>query len=297
MTGIKILIAEAFARLPEALHYKGEPTAWMRVTRPGQVLHSFLEGPCFDAEGQLWLVDVPCGRLFKVDGSGQMSLGFEYDGEPHGLGLMPDGRFAMTDYRRGLLAFDPRQQTVTTLCEQINTEAFRGLSDLTVATNGDVWFSDSGRSSLSNPYGRVFRLKAGAKEADLVLDGLSYPNGLALSPDGSLVYLAVTRANAVWRFLADWPDPGAPMCGIHLQLSGGLGPDGLAMHPQGYLATAHAQSGRVWVHNRLGDLIARIDTPDGLWTTAVTWSPSGDSLFIVEAQSGSIYRVPASDLF
>ena len=32
--------------------------------------HSFLEGPCFDAEGNLWLVDAPFGRILRIDRSG-----------------------------------------------------------------------------------------------------------------------------------------------------------------------------------------------------------------------------------
>ena len=70
----------------------------------------------------------------------------------------------------------------------------------------------------------------------------------------------------------------------------------LAVSPDGLLAVAHAQAGRAWVFDALGDPLARIDTPGGLWTTAVAWSPAGDALFIVEAQSGSIHRVDRSAL-
>jgi gluconolactonase len=59
--------AEVFATLPASLHYRGEPNEWVRVTRPGQKLHSFLEGPAFDADGNLWCVDVPYGRIFRID--------------------------------------------------------------------------------------------------------------------------------------------------------------------------------------------------------------------------------------
>jgi gluconolactonase len=46
-----------------------------------------------------------------------------------------------------------------------------------------------------------------------MLANVPYPNGVALSPDGRFVYLAATRANAVWRLLADAPDPVYPMVG------------------------------------------------------------------------------------
>jgi gluconolactonase len=288
--------AELFTRLPEALHWTGEPTDWVRTTRPGQRLHSFLEGPCFDPEGHLWLADVPYGRLFRIAPDGSWRLAFEYDGEPHALRPCGDGTWLIVDYRRGLLAFDPAQQTVTTLCGRVNTEPFRGLSDLTLAPNGDVWFTDSGRSSLSDPTGRVYRLRQGETKPELILANVPYPNGIALSPDGKLVYLAATRANAVWRFMAEAPDPAWPMVGTFLQLSGGLGPDGLAVDTSGRLAIVQAQAGRLYLVDALGDPLAVVHTPGGVWTTACAFSPDQATLFIVEAQTGSVFRIPMARL-
>jgi gluconolactonase len=286
-----VVEAELFTRLPEALHYRGEPNDWVRTTRPGRRLHSFLEAPCFDADGNLWLVDVPHGRMFKVDRAGEWTLAYEYGGEPHGLARLGDGRFAVTDYRLGLLAFDPVARRHTVICDRVNTEAFRGLSDITAAPNGDLWFTDPGRSSLSDPTGRLFRLRAGEARPELVLANIPYPNGVALSPDGVFVYVAVTRANAVWRLLADAPDPVYPMVGVHLHLSGGLGPDGMAIDARGRLAVAQSQIGRAWLFDRYGDALLRIDVPEGTWTTAVAFTPDGGSLIIVEAEHGMLYRV------
>lgn len=285
------LQAELFTRLPERFYWKGEPNDWVRTTRPGQHLHSFLEGPCFDAEGSLWLADVPYGRLFKILADRRWELAYEYDGEPHSLRSTVDGTFIIVDYRRGLLSFDPRSRQIATICARVNTEPFRGLSDLTIAANGDVWFTDAGRSSLSDPTGRIFRLRAGAATPELILANVPYPNGIALSPDGRIVYVAATRANAVWRFLADPPDPAWPMVGTFVHLSGGLGPDGLAADPAGMLAIAQGQAGRVYLVDSLGDLQAAVKTPGGLWTTACAFTPDGSELFIVEAQSASIYRI------
>ena len=186
--------------------------------------------------------------------------------------------------------------TVTTLCARVNTESFRGLSDLTIAPNGDAWFTDSGRTSLSDPTGRVYRLRQSETKPELILANVPYPNGIALSPDGKLVYLAATRANAIWRFMAEAPDPAWPMVGTFLQLSGGLGPDGLAVDASGRLAIAQAQAGRLYLVDALGDPIAVVHTPDGLWTTSCAFSPDQSTLFIVEAQTGSVFRIPMATL-
>lgn len=291
-----ILNAEPFARLPQALHAKGAPSDWERVTRPGMKLHSFLEGPEFDDSGNLWLVDVPNGRLFRVTPDGDWSLAFSYAGEPHGLAFLGDGVFALSDYRQGVLRFNSKTSTLETLCRGINSEAFRGLGDIARAPDGSLWFADPGRTSLSDPTGRLFRLRPGREAPDLVLNNIPYPNGIAFGAGGTQVYVAATRANAVWRLMAQWPDPTHPMAGVHIQLSGGLGPDGLAFGARGLLAVAQAQAGRAYIFDALGDPVARIDTPGGLWTTAVRFDASGRWLYITEAQGGTIYRADMDGL-
>lgn len=281
--------AEVFTSLPVDLHHRGEPNEWVRVTRPGARLHSFLEAPRLDAHGRLWCVDVPYGRIFTIDAGGHWRVAYEYDGQPHGLAHMPDGTIMVADYRHGLMRLDVAAQTMEVVCEGVNSERFRGLGDLVRAANGDLWFTDPGRSSLTDPTGRLYRLRAGASAAQPVLVNVPYPNGVALSPDGKFVFVAATRANAVWRLLADAPDPLLPMAGTYVQLSGGLGPDGLDVNADGHLAVAHGQAGRAWLFDALGDPIARIRTPGGNWTTAVAFDRAGRRLYITEAQSASIY--------
>lgn len=284
------LNADLFSVMPETFHWKGEPNAWVRMTRPGQRLHSFLEGPCFDADGNLWLVDVPYGRIFRIDPAGTWHLAHQYDGEPHSLRPRGDGTFAVVDYRHGLLSFDPKSRSIEPICADTGVAPFLGLSDLAIAGNGDIWFTDSGRTSLSDPSGRVYRLRRGERHPERVLANVPYPNGIALSPEGKFVYLAATRANAVWRFFADAPGAPPPMVGTFIQLSGGLGPDGLAVAPDGDLAIAQAQAGRVYIVTPLGDPVAAIHTPGGLWTTSCVFADGGREIFIVEAQTATIFR-------
>ena len=291
-----VITAEQFTRLPDEFHYTGEPNAWVRMTRPGQSLHSFLEGPCFDRDGTLWVTDVPYGRVFRIDQTGRWELALDYDGEPHSIKLDQSGSFVIVDYRKGLLRFNPTEKTTSLIADGINSERFRGLSDAVFAPNGDLWITDSGRTSLSDPTGRVLRYRPDGT-LDLVLGNVPYPNGIAVSPNGSFVYVAATRANAVWRFLANAPDPVFPMVGMYIQLSGGLGPDGLAIADDGCLAVAHAQAGRAYVFDPVGDPIVQVRVPEGLWVTSVAFGGVDQNLlYIVEAQTGSIYRANLSHL-
>ena len=275
-------------RLPENYRHMGEPSAWAKMTRPGEPMHSFLEAAFFDAEANLWLSDVPYGRVFKVSPEGDWSLVHQIDGEPHAMRIAPDGRHIAVDYRHGLIELSGHSD-FNVLSTGLESQPYLGLSDMAYASDGALWFTDSGRTSLSDPKGRVFCLSPGG-ELRLVLDCVPYSNGICFSPDGAWVYVSATRANQVWRLSSNLPAKGQPMVGVFLQLSGGLGPDGLATNEQGWLTVAQAQAGRAYVFDSLGDPIAEVRLPEGLWTTSVTFHPEDQSkLYIVDAQTGTVF--------
>lgn len=282
------IVPGIFSSLPEEHHHRGAPSPWAAMTRPGQTLHSFLEAPFFDANGDLWLSDVACGRVFRVSPDGrQWHVEHGYDGAPHAMRHQADGRALVADYYRGLGFLDGNDFVPVT--SGLPEKPFIGLSDMAPDADGNFWITDSGRSSLSDPTGCLWRFESSG-QLRLVLSNIPYPNGVALSPDGVHVYVAVTRANQIWRISAALPDSGPPMAGVFLNLSGGLGPDGLATNAMGWLAIAQAQAGRVYVTDSLGDPIAEIRLPAGRWTTSVVFAPENPRcLFIIEAEHGSIY--------
>lgn len=287
--GLPTIEAHEVTRLPDALHYRGEPNAWVRMTRPGQRLHSFLEGPVFGSDGALYVADVPYGRIFRIAPDfSRWEVALQYDGEPHGLAFAADGRLLATDYRHGLVEIDLAAGSFTVVRDRYNGEAFHGLSDIAIDPDGAIWFSDSGRTSLSDPTGRLFRLDPdGALHC--AVDCIPYPNGIAFSADGRLAFVAATRANAVWQLQRRFAGGTPPMAGLFAQLSGGLGPDGLAVAPTGEIAIVHAQAGQVWLLDPLGHPLRRVTTPSGLWTTAARFGGrDGRTLYIVEAQAGAI---------
>lgn len=289
-----IVMAEPFTSLPDAFHHMGEPSRWARMTRPGQSMHSFLDGGFFDADDHLWLSDVPYGRVFRITPSGEWQVVHHYDGEPHAMRIAPDGRHIIADYSDGLIAISS-DDSVEPLHRGLPGQPFLGLSDMAYAPDGTLWFTDSGRTSLSDPSGRIYCVKPDGT-LHLVLDCVPYSNGIAASPDGGLIYVAATRANQIWRFAADLPENGITMVGTFLQLSGGLGPDGLATNEKGWLAVAQAQAGRAYVFTALGDALAEIRLPKGLWTTCVAFHPTRpDRLYIVDAQYGAVFSADIAD--
>lgn len=204
-----------------------------------------------DREGRLWCVDIPNGRILRLDQNGQFEVIIQYDGWPNGLAIHRDGRIFVADYKLGLLVLDPASRSLNPLLQRWKMEHFKGINDLTFALNGDLYFTDQGASGWQKPDGRLFRLRTNG-QVDCVLDGIPSPNGLVVTPDGSTVFLAVTRANAIWR-VPLLRDGSASKVGTFIQLSGGVGPDGLALDEQGQIAIAHVGLGCAWLFDRYGN--------------------------------------------
>src|SRR5690606_3137008 len=61
------LQAEVFARIPEHYLVRGRASDWARTQLHGAPAPVFLEGPSFDRQGNLWVVDIPWGRIFRID--------------------------------------------------------------------------------------------------------------------------------------------------------------------------------------------------------------------------------------
>ena len=290
------IATEVFARLPDRFRRKDPANAWAMANRRGAAADSFLEGPSFDRDGNLYVVDIPYGRIFRVSEAGEFELVAEYDGEPNGLKIAKDGRIVITDYRNGLMRLDPSSGQVSTLLDRRWSERFKGVNDLAFASNGDLYFTDQGQTGLHDPTGRVYRMRPDG-HLDLILGNVPSPNGIVLNRDEHILYVAVTRGNCVWR-VPLMPDGSASKVGIFVQLSGGLGgPDGLAMDEADNLAVAHAGLGTVWLFSRLGEPLYRVRSCAGLATTNVAYGgPERKHLYITESETGTILvaRLPVA---
>jgi gluconolactonase len=282
-----ILQTEVFAELPARYRMKGKFPVWAKVNRPGQELTSFIEGPSFDRNGNLYIVDIPFGRIFRISPGGEFDLVAEYDGEPNGLKIHKDGRAFITDYKNGLMVLDLERGKVTSYLERAQTESFKGLNDLVFAANGDLYFTDQGHTGIHDPSGRVYRLSAEGKLTCL-LHNVPSPNGIVLNASETVLFVAATRSNSVWRVPLT-SDGGVTKCGILVQMTGGIGPDGMAMDEMGNLAVAHVGIGCVWLFSTKGEPLYRIQScrGDGVTNMAYGW-PDSKKLYITESDTGSI---------
>jgi gluconolactonase len=274
-----------FATLPEELRIRNRTNELSKFV-DGE-FDSFLEGPSFDRQGNLYCVDLVYGRIFRVDPAGEFHLVVQYDGEPNGLKIHRDGRLFVADRRHGIIVIDPKTQRIQNIQERYDLEPFKGPNDLVFSPAGDLYFTDQGMSDLVNATGRVFRLRADGR-LELLLDKLPSPYGIALDPSGRVLYVALTRANRIIR-VPILPDGRLSRVLNFIQLSGGGGPDGLAVDSEGGLAIAHPMLGAVWLFDNKGQPTLRVNLCRGVLGTNVAYGGAdGRRLYITEAETGTI---------
>lgn len=280
-----VIEARVLTRLPDAFR-QPRRTDWVDANKPGHVMDSFLEGPAFDRDGNLYVTDIPYGRIFRIGAGGEWGLVTQYDGWPNGLAVHADGTLWIADYRRGILRLDPATGRIGTVLGHRNSESFKGVNDLTFDMEGRLYFTDQGQTGLHDPTGRVYRYGTDGR-LDRLLGHAPSPNGLALSADGTVLFVAVTRGNQVWR--APLLQGGSvSKVGAFQTFFGTSGPDGMALDAEGRLVVAHASLGGAFVLNARGEVTHFVRSPLGHTITNVAYRPGTCELVLTDSQTGTV---------
>jgi gluconolactonase len=282
----RLIPTEIFSAMPQEFRRKAR-TDWADANRPGAPTDCFIEGPSFDAEGNLYIVDIPFGRIFRISPDRKWTQVVEYDGWPNGLKIDSRGRILVADYMHGIMELDARAGKMLPVLTARNSESFKGCNDLHIASNGDIYFTDQGQTGLHDPTGRVYRLKPSG-QLDCLIDAGISPNGLVLDPSESVLFVAMTRDNAVWR-APFMKDGSVSKVGRFCSMFGPSGPDGMTMDGKGRLFVGHASLGHVFVFAPNGELIARIKSCAGQSCTNVAIGGARrDRLYITESVTGTV---------
>lgn len=279
---------ETFTRLPDRFRQRRH-SDWSRANRGGHPTDSFLEGPVVDDQGHLFVTDIPFGRVFRIDPAGEWTQVAEYAGEPNGMKLLDSRTLLITDYQNGLMRLDIASGKVEPFLQRRNSERFKGVNDLVFDAEGNLFFTDQGQTGLHDPTGRLYRLRPSG-QLDLLLDNIPSPNGVALSPDQKVLYLAVTRGNCVWR-VPLLPDGSVAKVSQFFTSYSPSGPDGLAVDGSGRLLVANPGLGYVWVLNTRAE-------PEQVWRGAAGASVTNlafggadrRTLYVTDSTHGTVLR-------
>lgn len=282
----EIIEARVLTRLPDELR-RPLRSDWADANKPGHSVDSFLEGPCFDPAGNLYVSDIPHGRIFRMAPDLSWHCIADYGGWPNGLAIHADGTVWIADYRQGILRLDPATGQIHTVLGHRNSESFKGVNDLTFDARGRLYFTDQGQTGLHDPSGRVYRHDPTSGRLDLLLANAPSPNGIAISEDGRFLFVAMTRANQVWRapLLADGS---ISKMGAFQTFFGSSGPDGLALDGDARLVVAHASLGGAFVLNARGEVTHFIKSPVGNTVTNVAFRPGTRELVMTESLTGCV---------
>ncbi len=287
-----VIQAQVLARLPDGLR-RPVRSEWADANKPGHVVDCFLEGPSFDREGNLYLTDIPHGRILRLTPSGQWQEVADTGGWPNGIAIHRDGALWVADYRRGLLRVDPASGQVDVLLGHRNSESFKGLNDLTFDAEGNCYFTDQGQTGLHDPTGRVYRWRTDGR-LDLLIANAPSPNGIALDASGRFLFVAVTRGNAVWRGPL-LNDGSVSKVGAFRTFFGTSGPDGMAVDRAGRLVVAHASLGCAFVLSPRGEVTHVVRSPTGQTVTNVAFRPGTSELVMTDSEQGVVLTATLTD--
>src|SRR5215468_12055266 len=155
------------------------------------------EGPLWHAAGYVTFVDLAGSRLLRWDTNGQVTVVRENTGEGNGCTLDRQGRLIMcegADHRR-ITRMDA-DGAVTTIAERWQGKRFNKPNDVVCRSDGSLLFTDPElrlEPALREiGFSGVYRIDPQG-QLHLATDACEYPNGLAFSPDESILYVAISR--------------------------------------------------------------------------------------------------------
>jgi len=274
---------------------------------------TWAEGPVWIADGgYLLFTDVPENRIHRWSEAGGLSVFLEpsgYDGPPtevlreagaNGLHAEPGGTVLLADSgSRTLARLDPRTRQKTVLARAFDGRRFNSPNDVVRRSDGAIFFTDPpyGLEDLDEspvkelPFNGVYRLDADGS-VHLLDDGLTRPNGIALSPDERTLYVANSDpGRAIWMAYALDADGAVTSRRVFADAGDLVGdgapglPDGMTVAADGtVLATG---PGGVLVFASDGTRLGRIET--GTTVANVAFGDDGRTLYL--ASDSFIARV------
>ena len=243
----------------------------------------FTEGPVFDADGNLFFTHG--NFVSKITPDGHQTLWCETAGA-NGHKVEPSGEHLLCEPgAHRIIRLTSDGNILGVAAELCQGEPLRAPNDLTLSSEGGWYFSDPG-GSRDAPVGTVHYVDP-AGEVHLAAGGLLVPNGLVLSPEGSLLYVTETVLNRVLVYPVESPGKLGPMR-VFADLPGKpdgaeASPDGMTVDDEGRLYVAHLGMSSVEMLSPSGELLRSL--PGGAYDVSnLTFGPTGfDQLWITGA--------------
>lgn len=279
----------------------------------------FPEGPVALPDGSVLVVEIRRGTLSRVAPDGTVTVVAELGGGPNGAAIGPDGAVYVcnnggfvwhdvaglcvpggqpADYSGGRIErVDLRSGRVSVLYTHCDGRPLRGPNDLVFDAHGGFWFTDHGkiRERERDRTGLYYALPDGSAIREVVFP-LDAPNGVALSPDGSRLYVAETFTGRVWQWQVTGPGqlaegfalgapPGARLLaglpGVQLL-------DSMAVDAEGNVCVATLVNGGITVVSPDGAVLGHVATDDPLTTNLCFGGPALRTAYVTCSGTGRL---------
>jgi gluconolactonase len=235
------------------------------------------EGPVWfgDARCLLWS-DIPNNRIMRFDEeTGGVTVFRKPSDFANGNTRDREGRLVTCEHGGRRVTRTEYDGAVTVLMDSFEGKRLNSPNDVVVKSDGSIWFTDPVFGILGNYEGvqaepelgqNVYRIDGQTGEATIVAADVRGPNGLAFSPDESILYLVESRATPNRLILAFDVD-GRKLKNQRVFIDAGPGtPDGFRVDVDGNLwcgwGMGSDELDGVMVYNREGALIGRIKLPE-----------------------------------
>ncbi len=281
---------------------------------------AFPEGPIALPDGSVILVEIAAGRLSRVLPNGSVEVVAETGGGPNGAAYGPDGRIYVcnnggfdSEMRDGKLriaetlnnyvggsiqAVDVDTGKVETLYTEVDGVALNGPNDLVFDRTGGFWFTDHGKTrERSVDRGGLYYAKADGSEVREVIFPIEGPNGVGLSPDEDVVYVAETHTGRVRRWALKGPGQLEAAFGKSTRgelLAGLPGEqllDSLAIDSAGHVCVATIRNGGITDIDPADGSSVHVPTGDVLTTNICFGGEDMRTAYITGSRSGTLRKL------
>ncbi len=287
----RLLVATLIVTAP-ALGADLPPAA---AIKPVEIVRTgdYSEGVVVDHAGNLYFSHEKI--ITKVTPEGKASTWAD-TGAPNGHKVLADGTHLVCDAsRHAVLHLAADGKMLEPASKESEGKPLRGPNDLTLDPAGGFYFTDPGGSDERQRIGTVHYVDPKGV-THTVADGLAFPNGIVLRPDGKTLLVGESKENHILEYPIQAPGKLGPKRVFVKLPEKGEGqidnqPDGIALDADGNLYVAHYGMRQVQVISPKGEMIRRY--PGGNLTTSnVAFAgPKMDQLYVTGGDPGALFRL------
>jgi sugar lactone lactonase YvrE len=239
----------------------------------------FVEGPRWH-DGRLYFSDMGAKQVLSLGLGGDVEEVCAVDGRPSGIGWLPDGRMLVVSVadRRVL-----RREPDGTLSEHADISALASApcNDMVVDQRGNAYVGNPGYD-MRNPPSPLppaeLVLVRPDGTAEIVDRAVMFPNGPAVTPDGSTLIVAETMGQRLTAF--DIGEDGRLSHRRSYADVAGRAPDGIALDAEGAVWFADAQGDACVRVREGGEVTDVIEIGRGCFACALG-GPDRTTLFLL----------------